>query len=401
MNAIAPLGWKVAKLGECCEIVSGGTPKRDVPEYWGGSIPWVTPKDIGVLEDPDFMEPPERITELGLRVSSATLLPVGAVLLSSRAPIGHLAIAAQPMATNQGFKSLIPGADLDSRFLYYTIKKLVPLIQERGSGTTFKEVSRSVVAEIPIAFPRSIERQHHIAAVLDKATDIRRKRQQARAMVDGLLKSVFFEMFGDLELNSKDWEAALISEVLETEPQNGLYRPSCDYGTGTQILRIDSFYDGYLAAKNPLKRLRIDLKTIAKYLLFEGDIIINRVNSLEYLGKSVLIESLEEDTVYESNMMRFRVKEDHIHPRFLVDQMHTQFVKRQILRAAKDAVNQSSINQTDVMNIQIRIPPILLQRRYAEIVERNRLNDGNLEMALRQAEYLFLSISQRAFRGEL
>ena len=153
MNAMAPFDWRIASLGKCCEVVSGGTPKRDVPEYWGGNIPWATPKDISGLDQPDFSEPPECITELGLTKSSAKLLPAGSVLMSSRAPIGLLAVAAKPMATNQGFKSLIPGPEIDSRFLYYALKRMVPYIQERGSGATFKEVSKSVVSEMSIAFP--------------------------------------------------------------------------------------------------------------------------------------------------------------------------------------------------------------------------------------------------------
>src|SRR5260370_3754551 len=95
-----PTGWLSAKLGDCCVIIDGGTPKRDNPEFWGGTIPWVTPKDISDMDDPVFMEPPERITELGFLKSSAALLPKGAILFSSRAPIGLVAIAGQPMATN-------------------------------------------------------------------------------------------------------------------------------------------------------------------------------------------------------------------------------------------------------------------------------------------------------------
>lgn len=168
MIKIEPMNWKTKKLGECCKIVSGGTPKREVPEYWNGGIPWVTPKDISALDQPDFFDPPETISELGLKKSSAVLLPVGTVLMSSRAPIGLLAIAGRPMATNQGFKSLVAGPELDSRFLYYAVRRMVPEIQKRGSGATFKEVSKSVVAEIPISFPISIDEQKRIAEALDK-----------------------------------------------------------------------------------------------------------------------------------------------------------------------------------------------------------------------------------------
>src|SRR5262249_46933829 len=140
-----PSGWLRKPLGTCCTIVSGGTPRRERPEYWNGTIPWVTPKDISNIDEPVFLEPPEKITELGLRNSAATILPRGAILFSSRAPIGLVAIAGIPMATNQGFKSLVPNTRLDSKFLYYAIKRMVPLIAAKGNGATFKEVSKSMM----------------------------------------------------------------------------------------------------------------------------------------------------------------------------------------------------------------------------------------------------------------
>lgn len=100
--------WPKVALGECCTVVSGATPRTGVAEYWDGSIPWVTPKDLSSIDGADFGSPARYITEPGLRSCAAQLLPAGAVLLSSRAPIGHVAITTVPMATNQGFKSLIP-----------------------------------------------------------------------------------------------------------------------------------------------------------------------------------------------------------------------------------------------------------------------------------------------------
>ena len=105
-------------LAECCEIISGATPKTGVASYWDGDIDWVTPADLSDLDGPFIDETPRKITKAGLASCSATVLPVGAVLLSSRAPIGHVAIALRPMATNQGFKSLIPRAEVvDPKYL--------------------------------------------------------------------------------------------------------------------------------------------------------------------------------------------------------------------------------------------------------------------------------------------
>ncbi|NJL60724.1 MAG: hypothetical protein HC903_01445 [Methylacidiphilales bacterium] len=117
-----PLGWKLEKLGECCQIISGSTPSRNKPEYWGGSISWVTPKDLSKLKSPILEDSPEKITEVGYKSCSTTLMPAGAILFSSRAPIGHVAIAGKPMCTNQGFKSLVPNSSVDSAFLYWCMR---------------------------------------------------------------------------------------------------------------------------------------------------------------------------------------------------------------------------------------------------------------------------------------
>jgi type I restriction enzyme S subunit len=135
-----------ASLGSCCEIVSGATPKTGVPEYWDGDVLWATPKDLSDLEGKYIHETPRKITQTGLRNCAASLLPAGSVLLSSRAPIGHVAINTNPMATNQGFKSLVPRHDrVDAGYLYYWLRANRSFLESLGNGATFKEVSKNVI----------------------------------------------------------------------------------------------------------------------------------------------------------------------------------------------------------------------------------------------------------------
>ena len=269
-----------------------------------------------------------------------------------------------------------------------------------SSGVGIKNIRKSELDAVEMLFP-DLQEQRRIASLLDKADSISRKREQALILAGEFLKSVFLEMFGDLERNSKEWRTLPVSSVLASDPQNELYRPSSDYGTGTQILRIDGFYEGYLSATRNFKRLRIAQATVSKYELREKDIIINRVNSPEYLGKSALITGLEETTVFESNMMRFTVDPEQANPRFIVDQFRSEYLKRQIATASKPAVNQSSINQTDVKSFEVRLPPVALQNRYAEIVGAKDRADSELQAGLVMARDLLSSLSQRAFRGEL
>jgi type I restriction enzyme, S subunit len=145
--------WRLTTLGEVARIVGGGTPSTREPAYWGGSVVWLTPTEV-VKADGHLVHKSERmITEAGLAGSSATLLPKGAVLLTSRASVGYVALTDCALATNQGFQSLIPGDEVLSRYLMYWVQGHRDAFRSRASGSTFPEISKKKVAAIPITIP--------------------------------------------------------------------------------------------------------------------------------------------------------------------------------------------------------------------------------------------------------
>ena len=188
--------WKKYKLSDIGTIVGGATPSTTVDRFYGGDIPWLTPKDLSNFQD-RYIERGERnITQEGLDSCSAQLLPANSVLFSSRAPIGYVAIAKNPIATNQGFKSIIPNERVDSLFLYYILRYNKEKIEAMGSGTTFKEVSGAVMKNVEISLP-SLEEQRRIAGILgaidDKIENNRRINTslelQAQALFDNLMSN--------------------------------------------------------------------------------------------------------------------------------------------------------------------------------------------------------------------
>jgi type I restriction enzyme S subunit len=393
----SPSGWIVSKLGTCCSIVSGGTPKRERPEYWGGSIPWVTPKDISDLDCPEFYEPPEKITELGLRKSSAALLPAGTVLLSSRAPIGLLAIAGEPMATNQGFKSLIPGPELDSRFLYYALKRLVPLIQERGNGATFKEVSKSVVSEIPISYPRSLQQQKRIAAILDKADGIRRKQESALAMADELLRSVFLEMFGDPRLNNYGLKeiplGKLMQKITDGEHQNPTFAPE-----GMPIV---------MANQVLLDRIKIDE---TKFVSFEdgerfrkkcgpahNDILI--VGRGATIGRCCLVNT-EIKFCLMGSVILLKPNRDVVSPFYLLSFLQHPAIQQQLVQTSSSSAQQA-IYLSHLKQMPVPVPEYTKQKKYENIANRVLETRSRIQQGANEAELFFRALSQFAFRGKL
>lgn len=160
--------WIECKISEIGTVVGGATPSTKNPEnYENGTIAWITPKDLSMFTGRYIQHGERYITEIGLKNCSVQLLPKNTVLFSSRAPIGYVAIAANDVCTNQGFKSIIPNENTDPLFLYYLLKYNKNKIESMGSGTTFNEVSGSTMKNIIIRIPKDKKVQEWIASVFD------------------------------------------------------------------------------------------------------------------------------------------------------------------------------------------------------------------------------------------
>ena len=191
-------GWQTKTLGDVCDVMNGGTPKTGVPEYWDGNHRWITPAEMGKRLSPYVSDTERKITDLGLRDSSARILPPNSVILSSRAPIGHLVINTEPMGTNQGCKGLIPRSQIEHKFLYYYLSSIVDLLNSLGTGATFKELSGGKLKEVTVPVPPLAEQQR-IVGLLDEAfeglatakANAEKNLQNARALFESHLQSVF------------------------------------------------------------------------------------------------------------------------------------------------------------------------------------------------------------------
>lgn len=187
-----PKGWKAGTVVDLGEIVSGATPSTTEENYYTtNGIAWITPNDLSDNEHNMFVFHGERdITEAGLSSCSAILMPAGSVLMSSRAPIGYLAIAANPVCTNQGFKSIICTKDYGTLFVYYTLKRNVQGIARQGVGTTFKEVSRDTLARYTVLLPDTTIAKHFeqlIAPISQTRKNCEQENRELIALRDWLL----------------------------------------------------------------------------------------------------------------------------------------------------------------------------------------------------------------------
>jgi type I restriction enzyme, S subunit len=187
-----PLGWEVGNLSSLANIIGGSTPSReDITNFSDNGIAWITPKDLSINAGKKFITKGEiDVSEKGLKTASLNIMPEGSVLLSSRAPIGYMAIARGEVTTNQGFKSFVPKSGFSTPFVYYTVKDLIPSIEAKSSGSTFKEVSASVLKSIETFLPPEsvIENfTEKVAPIFEKQDKIEQENQQLAQLRDWLL----------------------------------------------------------------------------------------------------------------------------------------------------------------------------------------------------------------------
>lgn len=324
----------------------------------------------------------------------------GDVLISWSASLGVYVWHGEKALLNQHiFKVVFDKTEISKSFFVHQVEHILERAASEAHGATMKHLTKPVFDALPFYLP-PLEEQRKIAAVLDKVSDLIAKRRQQLDKLDELVKSQFIEMFGDPMTNPHNLPKVILGSVLTIEPQNGLYKPQSDYvsdGTGVPILRIDSFYDGKVSNFSSLKRLICSEIELKRYSLYENDIVINRVNSIEYLGKCGLIQGLVENTVFESNMMRLHVDEHKFHPVYITKLLCSQFIYQQILKRAKKAVNQASINQKDVQSFVVYMPSIEQQEQFAAFAEQADKSKLAIQKSLEKLEILKKALMQKYF----
>jgi type I restriction enzyme S subunit len=389
---------KVA-FGEVCDFVRGvsfdGDDAIDVPQK--GYVPILRAGNIGdeLYVHDDLVWVPEE------RVSKEQYFQVGdiAICMASGSPavLGKTAQLKESFVGSVGaFCGIIRPTKADPNFIAYWLKSsdFMTWRDSQANGVNIQNLRPNEIREIEIPLPPLTE-QKRIASLLRRADRLRQMRRTAHDLSDALLQSVFLDMFGD----GSKFDRVEFEEILEESPKNGLYLSSDQYGSGTPIIRIDAFYDGVLGNPAFFKRLRATPKQIEEFNVQNDEILINRVNSLEYLGKCALVKGLLETTLFESNMMRIRINRKLANPVYVTKYLTTPEAYAQIMQKAKKAVNQASINQQDVKSIVIPVPPLSLQEKFAGVVARVESLRGRMGESTRQVDGLFESVLSESFGG--
>lgn len=211
-SGLAPsVAWPRKRIGDVAEVVGGGTPSTKDSENFGGGIPWLTPRDLSSWSSRYISSGERTLTDRGLKASSARLVPRNTVLVSSRAPIGYVALAALPMATNQGFRSMILKEGNNPEFFYYVMRTLKSALEAAASGTTFKEIAGSVLAGVTVPVP-PLDDQESVAKVLSALDQRRESNIRLIRVLDLLVLEEFATRFVR-SLATGDWPAAQLGDL--------------------------------------------------------------------------------------------------------------------------------------------------------------------------------------------
>jgi type I restriction enzyme S subunit len=393
--------WPIVPIKDYARVVGGATPKSGTAEYWDGDIPWTTPKDLSDLKGKYLTDTPRKITALGLKSCSSELLPPNSVLFSSRAPIGHVAINTVPMATNQGFKSFIPSPKLDASFLFWWLKCHRAQLELLGNGATFKEVSKAIVERIEIPLP-PLDEQKLIAAILDQADELRRKRQRAIDRLNQLGQAIFSEMFAD----SDDFEfeiEALLSDgslIVHKDGNHGSNYPRKEeFGDeGVPFLSAAAIDEVGRIIPEQLQYLNEEkAKTLKIGRIENGDILLSHNASV---GKVAHYRGEFGPALIGTSLTCFRPNRDAFTPDFLFLALKSARFQSQ-LTANMSQTTRNQVPITAQRRIKIVRPSLARQSSVSQALGEVEREHAACEASMQSFNRLFASLQHRAFQGEL
>ena len=397
-------GWEIKTLGEISEIMNGGTPDTTISKFWDGENLWITPKDMGKLHGVFVDDTLRKITAEGLKNSSAKILPPNSIILSSRAPIGHLAINTKPISTNQGCKGLVPKKNVETLYLYYFLTKSVDLLNSLGTGATFKELSGSKLANVEIPLP-PLSEQQRIVSILDEAFAAFAK---AKANAEQNLKNAkeLFESYlqGVFENKGEDWEEKTLGEVCiliskgsspkwqgikYVDEPGVLFVTSENVGENTLLIEHRKYVE---------EKFNISDK---KSILKNGDVLTNIVGAS--IGRTAIFD-LDDIANINQAVCLIRCNQELLFNEFLMYLLNSPFTKQHLHDNEVDNA-RANLSLGFFRSMSIPLPKLSEQINVVEKIKAFHTETQKLEVIYQQKindlEELKKSVLQKAFSGEL
>jgi type I restriction enzyme S subunit len=387
-------------LRELVSFKGGGTPSKQVPEYWNGDIPWASVKDFtstSLSETQDF------ISQEGLRNSSANLIPKGHVIIPTRMALGKAVINTIDLAINQDLRALVPKVPLDTQFLLHALLSLKEEIVKKGSGATVKGITQEELYKLEIFFP-PLDDQVRISHLLSKIEKLIAQRKQHLQQLDDLLKSVFMEMFGDPILNPRGFPIRRLSEFYinpkegtKCGPFGSALKKEELVETGVPVWNMDNIAaDGRMVLPFRMWITADKYNDLATYLVQDEDIIISRAGTV---GKMCVARMDGQPAIISTNLIRLRLGSD-LRPLYFVSLM--LYCKGRVGRLKTGADGAFTHMNTGVLDsLEFPYPSVSLQDQFGKIASKVEGIKSLYQQSLTDLESLYGALSQQAFKGKL
>ena len=388
-----PSSWQKLAFKDVAEVITGSTPSTKEPENYGEYLPFVTPGELDLGEPIIHAE-----TSLSLvGKAKARTVPKDSVLVCCIGSLGKVGITGREVAFNQQINALVFNEKLVCpRYGYHYCRTLKPLLSHMAPSTTVAIVNKSRFQSLEIPFP-PLEEQRRIAAILDKADGVRRKRKEAIRLTEELLKSTFLEMFGDPVTNPKGWEIKKLEEVT-TKITDGVHSRPNYTEQGVPFISVKDITTGELKFDDCKFISEEDHKKYKKRCNPDlGDILYTKVGAT--YGRPALVNVKSEFSLYVSVCL-IKPQRDLIFPEFLKEALATPALKRQADRSIK-GIGVPDLHLNMIKDFIVPVPPIYKQKEFLEIASKIQSSKESLTSCSQESENLFNSLLQRAFRGEL
>ena len=382
-------GWEYKKIGDIATVVSGSTPQTSVEEFWGKGHYWVTPAELD--DKTVYVSKTERqITDAALVKVKLQRLPKGTVLLSSRAPIGKVAICDVDMYCNQGFKNCICSDLVYNKYLFYFLKDKKEYLNSLGRGATFKEISKGIVEKVIVPLPPK-PTQLSIVSELDKLNELIQIKKEQLKDYDTLAQSIFYEMFGDPVENEKGWEVKKLKDI-SRKIGDGLHGTPeySELDTGWYFINGNNLENGCISIKSTTKKVT-DFVRKKYYVEMDDFTLLVSINGT--LGKSAFYNG--ENVILGKSACYIKLNKD-VNKLFIYEIIRGEYFKR-YAESVCTGTTIRNVSLKAMREFPIIYPPLPLQHSFAQKIEQIEQQKATIQKTITDLEPLLAARMQYWF----
>jgi type I restriction enzyme S subunit len=400
MGVTLPIGWKMVKLGEVCEVVSGFGFPLDLQGDSSGDIPFYKVSDMNLCGNEKHMiyhnNSLSSAKVLNLRYKIYPLRTIIFPKIGAAIATNKKRLLTKPSLFDNNVMGLIPGESIEVMYLYYWLQALN--ISVWASDSQPPSIRKPTVENHLIPLP-PLDTQRKIVHILDSADNLRELRKQADDKMMELVPALLDEMFGDPFGNERKWPVRSLEDIA-LDVQYGTSAKANEIDEGIPVLRMNNLrYDGSLDLKD-LKHTVLQDDEFDKYTVQYGDVLINRTNSRELVGKTAVWDK-DYTYAFAGYLVRFRLDAKLANPFYVSSALNLPSGKKLLFSMAKPAVNMSNISASDMKRIRLAIPPVELQDKFAEQAREVASNQEVISEARKKLDDLFNSLMDRCMSGQI